>query len=66
MNPACLCGSAARVSSFLIFPFPPFALPSAGEVDKIVLPEGMQSVNFSYCQYLTGTAKSRMSDVIFI
>ena len=35
-----------------------FWRPSAGEVDKIVLPEGMQSVNFSECEDLTGTAES--------
>ena len=46
----------ARASSFLIFPFPLFTLPSAGKVDKIVLPEGMQSVNFYGCFSLTGTA----------
>ena len=33
-----------------------FAFPFAGAVDKIVLPEGMQSVDFSYCNGLTGTA----------
>ena len=52
-----VAGPAARVSSFLIFPFPLFALPSAGEVDKIELPEGMQSVNFYGCTSLTGTAE---------
>ena len=48
---------AARASSFLIFPFPLFALLSAGEVVKIVLPEGMQSVDFYGCEGLTGTAE---------
>ena len=33
----------------------PFAFPSAGDVGKIVLPEGMQAVNFEYCGGLTGT-----------
>ena len=27
-----------------------------GAVDKIVFPEGMQSVNFRYCRGITGTA----------
>ena len=39
-------------------PFPLFAFPFAGEVDKIVLPEGMQSVNFEGCTLLTGTAEN--------
>ena len=29
-----------------------------GAVDKLVLPEGMQSVNFDSCRGLTGTAES--------
>ena len=37
--------------------FPHFAFPSAGAVDKIVFPEGMQEVNFRGCIYLTGTAE---------
>jgi hypothetical protein len=41
-------------SSFILLP--PFAFPSAGAVDKIVLPEGMQSVNFGFCKGITGTA----------
>ena len=36
---------------------PPFAFPSAGAVDQIVLPEGMQTVNFAHCNDLTGTAE---------
>ena len=43
-------------------PFPSFAFPSAGAVDKLTLPEGMQTVNFYYCQGLTGTAEFRTSD----
>ena len=39
-----------------LYPFSSFAFPSAGAVDKIVLPEGMQSVNFGSCYGLTGTA----------
>ena len=35
-----------------------FAFPSAGAVDKLVLPDGMQSVDFRYCKGLTGTAES--------
>jgi hypothetical protein len=31
---------------------------TAGAVDKLVLPEGMQSVNFKYCAGITGTAES--------
>ena len=42
-------------SSFSLFSL--FAIPSAGEVDKIVLPEGMQEVNFGYCTWLKGTAE---------
>ena len=48
--------SAALASSFLTSPFPPFALPFAGVVDKIVLPVGMQSVSFYGCSGLTGMA----------
>ena len=40
---------------FIISPL--FAFPASGAVDKIVLPEGMQSVNFGYCGDLTGTAE---------
>jgi hypothetical protein len=35
-----------------------FDFTSAGAVDKLVLPEGMQSVNFRMCEGLTGTAES--------
>ena len=35
-----------------------FAFPSAGAVDKIVFPEGMQTVNFYNCTGLTGTRLS--------
>jgi hypothetical protein len=51
---------AASRTRFLIphlIPFPLFAFSSAGAVDKIVLPEGMQSVNFWYCTGITGTAE---------
>jgi hypothetical protein len=47
-----------------LYPFSSFALLSAGEVDKIVLPEGMQSVNFQRCERLTGTAELE-EEVIF-
>jgi hypothetical protein len=40
---------------FLLFPF---AFSFAGAVDKIVLPEGMQSVSFYGCEGITGTAES--------
>ena len=52
--------AASRTTSFIPYciPFPHFAFPSAGAVDKIVFPEGMQSVNFFNCQGLTGTAES--------
>jgi hypothetical protein len=43
---------AASRTRFLIphlILFPLFAFPPAGAVDKIVLPEGMQEVNFSMC-----------------
>ena len=56
-------GSAAHASSFLIVSyFLLFAFSSAGAVDKIVFPEGMQSVNFQYCEGLTGTAELGTSD----
>ena len=40
------------------YPCSLFAFPSAGAVDKIVFPVGMQSVNFEWCEGLAGTAKS--------
>ena len=43
-------------SSLILFPL--FTLPSAGAVDKLVLPEGMQSVDFQWCVDLTGTAEN--------
>ena len=40
------------------YPFPSLRLlPFAGTVDKLVLPEGMQSVNFNCCKGLAGTAE---------
>ena len=36
----------------------------SGAVDKIVLPEGMQSVNFAGCWGITGTAELGMSRFI--
>ena len=46
-----------------LYPFSPLCpFPSAGAVDKIVFPEGMQSVNFYGCHGLTGTAELGMSD----
>ena len=45
------------IPNFLLSPL--FAFPSAGDVGKIVLPEGMQSVNFLGCEGLTGTAESQ-------
>jgi hypothetical protein len=42
------------IPHFILFPLFPF--PSAGAVDKLVLPEGMQRVNFYGCRGLTGTA----------
>ena len=36
--------------------FPRFAFPPEGDVGKIVLPEGMKSVDFYDCSGLTGTA----------
>ena len=59
-------GGQARASSFLIFIFTLFAFPPAGEVDKIALPEGMQSVDFRDCSGLTGTAGLEDEMVIFI
>jgi hypothetical protein len=52
---------AASRTSFIIphfILFPLFAFPSAGAVDKIVLPEGMQEVKFYGCSGITGTAES--------
>jgi hypothetical protein len=43
------------IPHFILFPL--FAFPSAGDVDKIVLPEGMKSVDFCECTRLTGTAE---------
>ena len=40
-----------------LFPFLHFAFPSAGAIDKIVFPVGMQSVDFQQCYDLTGTAE---------
>jgi hypothetical protein len=48
----------ARTSSFFIDLFPLFAFPSAGAVDKLLLPVGMQAVNFEDCFGLTGTAEA--------
>ena len=31
-----------------------------------MLPEGMQGVNFAYCEGITGTAESRMSEVLYL
>ena len=45
---------AARPPSFLTVFLPHFAFPSAGAIDKIVFPVGMQSVNFEDCSGLTG------------
>ena len=49
--------AASRSTSFLphFILFPLFAFPPAGDVGKIVLPEGMQSVDFTLCKGLTGT-----------
>ena len=60
-----ICFEASRtrllLPHFILLPL--FAFPPSGAVDKIVLPEGMQSVNFSCCDGITGTAESGMSDV---
>jgi hypothetical protein len=42
-----------------LYPFPLVAFSSAGDVGKIVLPEGMQSVKFYGCKGITGTAESQ-------
>ena len=57
--------SASRTRFLIphIILFPLFAVPPAGDVGKIVLPEGMQTVSFERCTGLTGTADSRMSEV---
>ena len=54
-RPAAVRPSFLTVPHFILFPL--FAFPSAGAVDKIVFPEGMQEVDFSQCRGLTGTAK---------
>jgi hypothetical protein len=45
------------IPHFLFFRL--FAFPPAGAVDKMVLPEDMQSVNFDGCECLTGTVDCR-------
>jgi hypothetical protein len=52
------------IPHFILFPL--FAFAPSGAVDKIVLPVGIQSVDFSWCDGITGTAGSRMSEVLFI
>ena len=49
---------AAHASSFLVLSYF-LSLPSlpAGDIGKIVFPEGMQTVNFNSCTGLTGTAE---------
>jgi hypothetical protein len=56
------------IPHFILLPLllPLFAFPPAGAVDKIVLPEGMQTVNFYGCRGITGTAGSLGVMVIFI
>jgi hypothetical protein len=43
--------------------FPLFAFLSAGAVDKLLLPEGMQTVVFSMCTGLSGKAESKRMSV---
>ena len=43
-----------------------FAFPFAGAVDKLVLPDSMESVDFSGCNGLTGTAVSRMGGFLYL
>jgi hypothetical protein len=66
MDPACFGGSAAARPSFLVFSFS-FSFHSsflAGDIGQMNLPVGMQSVNFEYCERITGTAeKVKMSEV---
>ena len=57
--PASFASSRTRFLIPHFLPFPLVAFPSAGDVGKIVLPEGMQSVNFLGCEGLTGTAESQ-------
>jgi hypothetical protein len=57
---------AASRTRFLIPHFillPLFDFPPSGAVDKIVLPVGMQSVDFLFCSGITGTTDFEMSDV---
>jgi hypothetical protein len=41
------------IPHFILLPL--FAFPPTGDVDKLVLPEGMQSVDFECCEGITGT-----------
>ena len=47
--------STSFLPHFLLFPLSDF--PSAGDIGKIVFPEGMQKVEFQGCGGLTGTAE---------
>ena len=48
-------GSPQHVLHSSLYTFPSLRLPTlAGAVDKLALPEGMQTVNFSSCHRLTG------------
>jgi hypothetical protein len=49
--------AALAPSVLILYFFLLFAVPSTGTVDKIVLPEGMQSVDFYGCSGLSGTAE---------
>ena len=45
------------IPHFILSPL--VAFPFAGAVDKLLLPEGMQTASFWNCRDLTGTAKLR-------
>ena len=47
-----------ELAALTLYFSPLFAFPSAGAVDKLVLPEGMQSVDFESCWRIAGNAES--------
>ena len=57
INLAQKASSRTRLLLSHLILFPLFAFPFAGSVDKIVFPEGMQTVNFYGCTGLTGKAE---------
>ena len=57
---------AARRAHFLVphfITFPLFAFPSAGALDKLVLPVGMNEVIFAGCEGLTGMTEGPLPKI---